>query len=563
MEGPSRGRPVSLFGRLSSPSRRSKTAALRRLPYDGVELVYAGQMKLRAEGHSIEANILKRVALGRVPDISKVSEATQQDPIAPSVMYTASEALGLLLNADLSKMAYQELRQGAIDHGIDLYPSYHNVLEAKKECHPPGINVFENGAEVPLQNLLNHTVTRLLQFLDLPFSSELQQLTLQVKYGFDGASNFSLVKQTFKGDPFDETAIFLACLVPLALQDSTGKIIWANRRAGSTLFCRPIRFRYEREDKATTVDVHEKLENERTRLTPVEVHGRKVCFSLSLTMIDGKVSHAITNTPSMMVCEICGVKPREVNNIDAVLTRPIEQETSSCGISPLHTLMRCMENFLKIAYRLDIKEWQARGLEKQTIVRQRKEEIQKKFRTQMGLVIDFPDPKGGTSNDGNTARRFFENHEISASILGLDADLLFRVSALLRALMSGIRINGEAFSTFALQTARQYALLYSWYPMSPSLHKLLLHAGTIASGLLLPIGLMSEEAQESRNKDFRNFKSSHSRRIGREEANRDLFCRLLESSDPFVSCLRARKKMPRKDPIPPEVLALLMPEDCQ
>ena len=145
----------------------------------------------------------------------------------------------------------------------------------------------------------------------------------------------------------------------------------------------------------------------------------------------------------------------------------------------------------------------------------------------MGLLIDFPNPKGATYNVGNSARRFFESYEESARILELDPTLLYRVSILLRATLSGIKINGPAFEEYALQTARSYVELYGWYPMSPSLHKLLIHTANIAEGLLLPIGLLSEEAQESRNKDMRHFRACHARRSGRQEANEDLMNRLL------------------------------------
>lgn len=38
----------------------------------------------------------------------------------------------------------------------------------------------------------------------------------------------------------------------------------------------------------------------------------------------------------------------------------------------------------------------------------RKEEVQRHFKTEMGLIVDNPKQGGsGSSNDGNTARRFF------------------------------------------------------------------------------------------------------------------------------------------------------------
>jgi hypothetical protein len=42
------------------------------------------------------------------------------------------------------------------------------------------------------------------------------------------------------------------------------------------------------------------------------------------------------------------------------------------------------------------------------------------------------------------------------------------------------------------------------------------------SGAILPIGQLSEEAQESINKDLKYFRSSHSRKISRSSTNEDV-----------------------------------------
>lgn len=48
----------------------------------------------------------------------------------------------------------------------------------------------------------------------------------------------------------------------------------------------------------------------------------------------------------------------------------------------------------------------------------RKKKIQDEFLKQLALRVDFPKPGFGSSNDGNTARRFFENYKKSAEITG-------------------------------------------------------------------------------------------------------------------------------------------------
>ena len=73
---------------------------------------------------------------------------------------------------------------------------------------------------------------------------------------------------------------------------------------------------------------------------------------------------------------------------------------------------------------------------------------------------------------------------------------------------------------------------------------------------MLPIGQLSEEAQEARNKDFRRYRQSHSRKMSRIHTNRDILSMLLISSDPVISSLR--KSAPSKAAVlSPDAIKLL------
>ena len=55
--------------------------------------------------------------------------------------------------------------------------------------------------------------------------------------------------------------------------------------------------------------------------------------------------------------------------------------------------------------------------------------IQNIFREKMGLLIDIPKSGGsGTTYDGNTARRAFNNYRIFSEITGIDLKLIKRLS---------------------------------------------------------------------------------------------------------------------------------------
>lgn len=47
--------------------------------------------------------------------------------------------------------------------GANIYPSYNVIAEAKQHCYPKNISVTESSAQVPLQDLVDHIVKRLVQ----------------------------------------------------------------------------------------------------------------------------------------------------------------------------------------------------------------------------------------------------------------------------------------------------------------------------------------------------------------------------------------------------------------
>ena len=77
-----------------------------------------------------------------------------------------------------------------------MYPSYEQLLKAKKAAYPPGIVVHEKYCEISLQSLLNNTCSRLLQMIEEAGSSiQENSYILICKYGFDGSSGHSNYKQ--------------------------------------------------------------------------------------------------------------------------------------------------------------------------------------------------------------------------------------------------------------------------------------------------------------------------------------------------------------------------------
>lgn len=85
----------------------------------------------------------------------------------------------------------------------------------------------------------------------------------------------------------------------------------------------------------------------------------------------------------------------------------------------------------------------------------------------------MPKQVSGTTNDGNTARRFFEDPSFAARVTGLDENLIYRFSIILKVLSCGKAIKTDHFRAYSLETAKLFCKLYKWYYMPASVHKVI------------------------------------------------------------------------------------------
>lgn len=124
-------------------------------------------------------------------------------------------------------------------------------------------------------------------------------------------------------------------------------------------------------------------------------------------------------------------------------------------------------------------------------------------------------------------------------------------------LVPGITINTKEFDKDVDDVKRLYIEHYSWYNMPVTdVHKILMHGSDAIKNFVVPIGMLPEDAQETRTRDLRRFREAHTRKSGRINSNTDLMKRLLISSDPCLSNTRNNGNNPKYD-LPEEVKQLL------
>ncbi|KAL4104078.1 hypothetical protein QTP88_019391 [Uroleucon formosanum] len=358
----------------------------------------------------------------------------------------------MIISLKLSRFQYNTLRNSLLNDGINYYPSYYKIQQAKNEVYPSRdfINVTSTGVEIKLQALLDQTVSRILLAIRKTPNVHVQnKLVLISKWGCDGASGQSNYKQIRYNNTFENnSSIFILSLVPTKLYDpNLNKVFWENDRPSSTDFCRPIKFEFVKETTNTIITEINKIESEIINLVPSLCQNVEIEHKLVMTMIDGKVCNAITNTSSAARCYICNAKPSEMNDLDLVNKK------------------------------INFKKWSAMSTEHKELKLSKKKIIQQRFKNEMSLNVDIVKQGIGTTND-----------------------------VILQVISSGQQVNHIKFGNYCLKTAERYISLYKWYYMPSSVHKLLLHGAEIIQHAIVPIGQLSEEAQEAQNKDFKNYK---------------------------------------------------------
>lgn len=154
----------------------------------------------------------------------------------------------------------------------------------------------------------------------------------------------------------------------VSITGETRKIIWQNPVPSSTRFCRPIRARFIHETKDITKEEITYIEEQARNLkeTTGMEDSVKINHNILLTMIDGKVCNAATDTASTMRCYICGQTSKDFNKLER---SNVCEESLKFGLSfiILHARIRFFELLLPLAYKAPLQKWQARTAEDKNV----------------------------------------------------------------------------------------------------------------------------------------------------------------------------------------------------
>lgn len=150
-----KGRPKKSFSNLSARGMLYRTSKFSDLAENNyiVLLRCASLAANRQKKFKLAQDILYLIDNRKRTNLN-LTKYQKVDPV---------EALAFLLKNEFSKAQYCDIKSKCKSAGVDLWPCYKVVASKKRECRPDGIVISDFTAQVPLQNLLNHTAKRLVE----------------------------------------------------------------------------------------------------------------------------------------------------------------------------------------------------------------------------------------------------------------------------------------------------------------------------------------------------------------------------------------------------------------
>ena len=397
----------------SDITKRRKTAKLRGA-HSADELAYAAQMKLREEGRLIQAKLVKEINFTSPNRPAKIKKKITE--LSPTPL-TDHEALALIINTGMSKRSYMYLKNAHKAHHSKILPKYRNITAVREECYPPNITVTEMCMSVKLQSLCDHTATQLVALQDSLIQSkltngEILHCTVLYKYGADGSGShakYSLPINEELTENNDEEHIFATFLCPvqvwIEVNDGGSKeLLWQNPVPSSPIYCRPVRLEFVKENDEVIKTEFDRMAAEISDINPTILESICVYHEFIPTMVDGKVVQTLSDSSSSSSCYLClpETTPKGMNDYRSIYGKQTSTEMLKYGISPLHLYLNSLDCILHLGYRMEIKNWQARGKENKARVKKRKKEIQKFLKEKLAVNVDMPTQGKGNTNTGKS-----------------------------------------------------------------------------------------------------------------------------------------------------------------
>ena len=412
------------------------------------------------------------------------------------------------------------------------------------------LHVADLDAWIELQPLLAHTLFQIVKQIPSDMLDEVDKvrtskLLFLLNWGMDGAGNQSIYSHTSKSETGDLTAevegsIFATTLVPLRVEDQNSKIYWPSPGPQSDRFCRPVRLQFQKESKELIINEHQRMLAEIGKIQSFTINHNDtnilVDYQLFEAMLDGKCLNYVLGNNCTQRCPICGMMNTTFNDPNQTFP-PLSQNALKHGIAPLHCCIRTMETLLNVSYRRNLKIHKIQN-DLKPCIEVEKKKITTELHSRLGIVVEKVKQGFETTNTGNTVKRFFSHPNVVAQILQLPEELIMNFSVITRLLNLQIPLNWNYVVPLLNRTKMLWREHLPWFPMSPSIHKVLEHAPNIGVATQLSLGELGEDCGEATHKVIRRTRSENIRKMSKVKGIEDLMLHLLARSSPSISVIK-------------------------
>ena len=360
-------------------------------------------------------------------------------------------------------------------------------------------------------------------------------------YKFKGDENIDLDSPYSRKDEFIITTAFTPLMIHL-----NNEPFWISDHPNSAKHTRPLIIEFGKENFQRTNNIKTKIENDISMISSEFQIGDMLCrleIDYKFTMLDGQAVNHVNGTKGTRNCYICGQSGQSF--LDNMKPTNISSEKFKFGLKPLHSMLRIVDKLLKIAYNNSIFKFKAREVPKSVfnwmneqnklIIQTTKQNIHIKFYNILKLDVDRPRPGFGSTNDGNMAKKIFENFSISANILGINEHLIKELHLLFRLCYSKDLVDSNNFQSQCDMVHKLWRTYLPEETITPSLHLLLCHGNEILPFVQFRPGLYAEEGLESLHKDVRRYRLNNAVKINRKANLEQTFSKLYIRSSVLIN----------------------------
>lgn len=183
--------------------------------------------------------------------------------------------------------------------------------------------------------------------------------------------------------------------------------------------------------------------------------------------------------------------------------------------------------------------------------------IKEKLHDEFFIRIDEVQHGSGTSVNGNIARKCLKQSDTFAKALGINEDLVKRLSYIVLAFKQKENLNMDKLQQYCTETYQLYFKIYPWAKMNPTVHKMLRHGVAISRKFPFSLAYFAEDAAESMHKSYKLNSLHHARQNSRENRLKDIFNRAIDLSDPVFSMFYLDKRQKsNNDELPDDFVSL-------